>query len=78
MYKAVNHALSILKLENLIRNVLNWIFNGCIDSIKWQLLVDNYYVNRCGSHQSADSHQLRGPGDTERLSDSLQNLRHKD
>ena len=48
------------------------------NSIKWQLSIDNYYVNRRCLHLSADSHQLRGPGDTGQLSDSLSNSLHKD
>ena len=53
---------------------INWMIQ-----FELQLLasVDNYYVNTC-SHQSADSHQLRGPGDTEQLSHFLSNLLHKD
>ena len=63
----VNHETGNVYIE--IRFGYLWLYE--------LLLVDNYHVNRHCSHHMADSHQLRGPGDTWQLSDFLSNLLHK-
>ena len=70
-YDLINRVVSC---EPSIRIKINWM-----TEFELQLLatIDNYYVNSC-SHQSADSHQLHGPGDTQQLSNFLSNLLQKD
>ena len=69
-YDLINRVVSC---EPSIRIKINWM-----TEFELQLLatIDNYYVNSC-SHQSADSHQLHGPGVIERSSDFHTNLQHK-
>ena len=70
-YDLINRVVSCaLSIETKI----NWMIEF---KLQLSATVDNYYVNGC-SHQSTDSHQLHGSGDTERLSDFLPNLQHKD